>query len=216
MKKSPKDSNTFSTPSGKHLSAKVEQDAVKKISGEKKQDLIQAKNAGISKEKDRSVKKTGIVTTGKLFETHSYQEQETSPFEYISRAVKEYFGLTQVIYKENQTRWDFPKKIGKPRDTHSVFRIYSQVRLYIDIFNAKDPQDEIDRIKAHMEALGLNYTYVRGCDPYATEDGQITDDFKKLLFEKRLEPIDPKTLKTPLKVPKSLEEAGNRPLTVQA
>ena len=212
-----KQTDSITTPSGNHTVTRAELDIVKQVlGGKKKKDPIQSKNEAISKEKAASVRKTGAASHSKLFETTSYQESELGPCEYISRAVKEFFQLTQVIFKENQSRWDFPKKINNTRQTHVVARLYPQVKLYVDLFNAKDPQDEIDRIKAHMEALGLQYTYVKGGDGYADQDGHITEAFKKLVFEDRLKPIDVKKLKNPLKVPKNLEEAGNRPLTVQA
>ena len=207
MKKKSQKEGTFNTPSERHPVAKLDPETVKKISGVRKQnDPIQAKNAEIAKEKSK----------GKKLVDQYFQEQETGPLEFVSRAVKEHFNLTQVIYKEKLIRWDFPKTIGSTWEKHVVERLYPQVKIYIDAFNAKDPQEEIDRIKSCMEALGLQYTYVKGGEPYADKDGHITDEFKKLIFVKRLAAIDPKTLKTPLKVPKTPEEAGHRPLIVQA
>jgi hypothetical protein len=211
-----KQSRTFNTPSGKHPVAKAEIPQAQKIVGEKKSnDPIQAKNEAIAKEKEKSQAKTHVKSNSKLFETQTFQVQETGPLEFITRSVKEHFKLTEVHFKENLIRWDFPKKIGSIREAHTVKRIYPQVKLYIDVFNAKDPQSEIDRIKAHMEALGLKYTYIKGGDAPVDKDGQITEEFKKLLFDTRLKPIDIKTLKTPVRVPKNEEEAGMRPLVVQ-
>ena len=180
-------------------------------------DPIQKKDAEIQAEKDKSVLKTKVKPGHGVFETKTFTEEETGAFGFLTRAVREHFKLTDAIYKENISRWDFPHAIGDLWKKHTIKRQYPQpsVKLFIDAFNSKDSQAEINRIKAHMEALGFRYTYFRGGDAVADKDGFTSKEFMKLLFVDRLKPLDPKTLKEPVKIPTTLEQAGVNGVTIQ-
>lgn len=218
MKKKPGKSEVFETPSKRHVTAKIQPAEVKKITGqEEKKEPIAAKNAAIAKEKKKSIKQTGVKPGKTVFETTTYTEQDISIYAFITLAVKEHFKLTDALFKEWLTRWDFPKSIGDVHKKHKVFRHYCQpsVNLLIDVFDGKVSFNEINRIKAHLEALGYRYTYFKGGDVYANKEGFMMESFKKLLFVDRLKPVDVKTLKEPVKVPTSLEQAGINQVVVQ-
>ena len=69
----------------------------------------------------------------------------------------------------------------------------------IDVFNKGTSIAEINRIKAHLEAIGFKYTYILG--------GETMNPEK--IFGVRLKKLNPKSSDYPkIKVPKSLEEAG--------
>lgn len=176
-----------------------------------KQEPIQAKNEEIAKEKAKSVKKTGIKPGKGVFETFTTNEAEAGKSAFISEAVKRFFKLTEVLFNENERSWNFPHAIGEKFKRHTVMRRYPQVNLFIDVFDANTPKDEINRIKAHMDAIGKKYTYILGGDAAYDEKGFMSDAFLKLVFETRLKPVDPKLLKEPVNVPVAME----RPTFVQ-
>ena len=192
------------SPSGKHIVAKVENKAVVAlIKGVEKKEPIQAKNEEIAKEKASAKQKQAGREV--LFNTITSMEQEAGKFAFISDAVKKHFKLTEVFYTDKLRRWDFPYEIGSKFKRHTIFRKYQQVGLFVDIFDAKTSKAEINRIKAHMDALNLKYTYVLGGDVAFDDNGFITDKFCKLLFEERLAPLDVKTEKIVVDIPTMME-----------
>jgi hypothetical protein len=219
VKKKEQTSKTFVTPSEKHMVAKLTDKQSKKIIGESStKDPIKSKNEAIQNEKKASIKKTGITPNNNEFDTRVFAEEDNGPFPFITLAVKQVFKLTEANFKEMISQWNFPHAIGDVHRKHKVYRFYCQpsVNLLVDVFDARTSQDEINRIKAHLESIGYQYTYFKGGEEYSDADGQITEKFKKLLFEDRVKPVDLKALKKPLNVPTNLEQAGiNNTVVIQ-
>lgn len=111
---------------------------------------------------------------------------------YISRAVDNFYGRDHATWKHAVTDWNFPYAVGDKKKTHVVARWYC-VDVYVDVFDEGTPKSEIERIKAHMEAIGKRYTYTIGGEKGDKWDNP--EELGKLLFEKRLPP-----LKVPFKV----------------
>ena len=136
-------------------------------------------------------------TKAKLFDAQVGPDEDH--FTWITQMFCEHFKLGPVGFKSNVTAWNFPKAIGEAKKTHKVKRQYTSRGIMVDVFDKGTKLSEINRIKAHLEAIGFNYTYVVGGDPLDA----------KLIFEKHLKKLDPKDANYPkIKVPKDLAQAG--------
>jgi hypothetical protein len=154
---------------------------------------LQALKDEVKREKDESVFKTKST----LFDAQVPEDDDS--FSYITQAFCSYFKLGPVGFKSGVTGWNFPKSIKDKTKRHSVKRQYFHQGIMVDVFNKGTKVEEINKIKAHLEAIGFKYTYILG--------GETLDPEK--IFGKRLAKFDPKSPNYPkIKVPMSLEEAG--------
>ena len=187
--------NTVETPSGKHVMAVVDN------SPKEPSDPIQAKNAEIAKEKRET--KFKAPAGPKVFQTFIVDESDDLP--YISQAFNFFFGLSNCGYSQNVKDWNFPKPLASEKSrVHVVWRKYFHNGIMVDLFDKKTPKEEIERIKAHIEALGNPYTYVCGGDNL--EDPKWAD----MIFIERLKPI--KGVK--VTIPETMGQAGFEPVYV--
>jgi len=156
-------------------------------------DPVKAAQAEIKQEREQSK----FPTKSKLFDSQVAPDEDH--FTWITQMFCNYFKLGPVGFKSNVTGWNFPKAIGETKKTHRVKRQYTSRGIMVDVFDKGTKLSEINRIKAHLEAIGFTYTYVIG--------GDSLDE--KLIFEKRLKKLDPKSADYPkIKVPKDLVQAG--------
>lgn len=156
-------------------------------------DPIKSAQAEIKQEREQSK----FPTKAKLFDSQVAPDEDH--FTWITQMFCQYFKLGPVGFKSNITAWNFPKAIGEVKKTHKVKRQYTSRGIMVDVFNKGTKLSEINRIKAHLEAIGFNYTYVIG--------GDEMDE--NLIFDKRLKKFDPKAADYPkIKVPKDLAQAG--------
>jgi len=126
---------------------------------------------------------------------------------WISTTMANYFGFKTCGYRGPVKRWDFPLSIKDKFKRHEVYREYffrvNGKMLMVDLFDKGTPKSEINRIKAHLEALGFQYTYWIGGEDYGNEK-QI-----ETVYKDRVAPLDKKSKDYPvIKVPRTLQEAN--------